>query len=125
MISSIRLFIIVVGTSIVLSGCTFTFGQETDAVAKQSDTIPVGTVKPDIDYSSEAPGCEVAAQRIADNLQIGMQLEDVTRLVGQPRLILPGVWLWTRAVSSSGRPKVRFVIGTSKVSSFSAENDEC
>jgi len=53
-------------------------------------------VKPDIDYSGETPGCMVAAQRLVDNVEVGMTLKDVTRLVGKPRYKITGSWWWKK-----------------------------
>lgn len=108
----------------VMAGCTYTFsGQEEIA------PIPVGTVKPELDYSSDAPDCETTAQRIEDNVQLGMTLADVRRLVGPPRVILPGTWWWTEGFSKDGLPHVRYPFGPSGddviVTSVSTDTSNC
>lgn len=127
MISSMRLFLVVAMVTSVLSACTFNIGKDKDdaSVEERKEVIPVGTVKPEIDFSSEIPSCEVAAQRIGDNLLVGMMAADVRRLVGKPRVIFPGIWLWTSSFSFEGRPAVRFGLSSSEVSSFSADSNEC
>ncbi len=69
---------------------------------------PIAMVKPEIDYSSESPDCETAGQRLADNIEVGMTLGDVRRLVGKPVYRLPGSWWWSRGLSKTGKPNVQF-----------------
>ncbi len=112
----------------VLAGCTFQF-EPKDATVEETKIIPLGSVSPELDHSSESPVCEVAAQRIADNIQIGMAQKDVRRLVGQPRLVLPGTWYWSRGFSKEGLPLVRFKTSradnTVTVASFSVDSSAC
>lgn len=108
-----------------MAGCTYTFSDSEKVVA----SIPVGTVKPELDYSNDQPDCETTAQRIADNVQVGMTLADVRRLVGSPRVILPGSWWWTEGFSTKGRPHVRYPFGPSgddvPVTSVSTDTSNC
>lgn len=126
--SPMRLVVPIALIGSVLAGCTFNF-QPKDATAEETKIIPVGSISPELDYSSESPGCEVAAQRIADNIQLGMAQKDVRRLVGQPRLVLPGTWYWSRGFSKEGLPLVRFKTSradnTITVVSISAESSAC
>jgi len=157
MISLIRLVVSVASIAVILSGCTFTIGgdpvekevatdtgtaTEAESVAKepaaeeltssQDETKPIqaGTAKPELDYSSESPGCKVAAQRIADNIQVGMTLADVRRLVGKPRTVIPGSWTWTRSLSfGDSVPGVKYgIISTgsdAEITSFTSDSSGC
>ena len=69
---------------------------------------PVVTVKPEIDFSAETPACTVAGQRLAENVEVGMTLKDVTRLVGKPKWKITGSWWWSKSFSKRGKPVVRF-----------------
>ncbi len=91
------------------SGCSYTF-----SAADKIEVVPVSALKPEIDYSAESPDCITAAQRIEEHLVVGMTLADVKRLVGKPRLILPGAWRWTASFSKDGKgdkPIVRYAFG--------------
>jgi len=113
------LFIISLGAT---SACTRTFDlsgkstsenpQSPKAESAKVELIPIGTVKPELDFSNEVPDCETAAQRIRDNVTEGMVLADIRRLVGKPRAALPGSWWWSSGFGSTGRPFVRFGFGT-------------
>ena len=74
----------------------------------QPATPQLVNVKPELDYSRESPDCITAAQRLADNVQVGMTLSEVTRLVGQPKLRVTGSWRWSKSFSRRGNPLVRF-----------------
>lgn len=109
----------------LISACSFSLPQ-----LEQAESIPVGTIKPEIDFSDENPDCATAAKRIEENLVVGMTLADVRRLVGEPRLVLPGLWAWNGDFSRKGRPAVRFSLGgsgfdDSPISSFSFESSNC
>ncbi len=115
-----------------LASCTATLPELGSFFGLNSEepvVIPVGTIKPELDYSSESPECEIAAQRISENVQVGMTRKDVERLVGQPKLILAGAWHWTRGFTRTGRPIVKFQSSREQnsvfVSSFTAESNEC
>ncbi len=91
-------------------------------------TIMVADINPALDYSGEVPDCRTAAQRIAENVQVGMRMADVRRLVGRPKLVFPGSWWWTEGLSLGGRPNVRFSLGVSEnvsVSSVSSDSSKC
>lgn len=111
-------------SAIVASGCTYTFSE-----GEQIESIPVGSIKPDLDFSADAPDCVTAAQRIEDNLQIGMTLADVRRLVGPPRVVLPGSWWWTAGFGNEGLPNVRYAFGPGdddvQISSVSTDSSSC
>lgn len=108
----------------LLCGCSHNFSKE-----EVEASIPAGTIKPDIDYSAESPDCETAAQRIAENIQVGMTLADVKRLVGKPRVVLPGSFWWTPGFSLSGKPTVRYAFGPAEdnvpVTAFSTDTSGC
>jgi len=135
MISLIRLVVSVASIAVILSGCTFTIGGdpvEKEVATDTDETKPIqaGTAKPELDYSSESPGCKVAAQRIADNIQVGMTLADVRRLVGKPRTVIPGSWTWTRSLSfGDSVPGVKYgIISTgsdAEITSFTSDSSGC
>ncbi len=122
MSSDIRVLLIFIAV-LALGACA------QSAKKAESNTIPFGTVKPEIDFSRETPGCELAAERIADNIQVGMTLADVRRLVGQPRVIVPGRWIWSPGFASDGRPMVRYKFGPADndvpISAFSTDSFGC
>ena len=141
----------------LISGCTFTFNKDEDTIQngvkpeeikqeaikreaepeeKKEDrdeeegdeSIMLADIDPNLDYSDEVPDCKTAAQRIADNVQIGMRLADVRRVVGRPKFVFPGTWWWTEGFSTGGRPHVRFSPGISEdvpISSVSTETSGC
>ncbi len=118
-------FASVVLSVILVAGCTFTLPTDEGV-----EVVPFNTIKPELDYSAESPDCELAAQRIKDNLVVGMTLADVKRLVGQPRLIMPGSWWWTAGFSkSTGKPRVSYPLGPSAddvpITSFRSNTDGC
>ena len=96
--------------SLALAGCGSLQSFAAPSTKKETESFPtpILTVKPELDYSSEYPSCIVAAQRLADNVEVGMSLKDVRRLVGQPRWMIPGSWWWSKSFSSAGKPRVRF-----------------
>ena len=96
--------------SLALAGCgsLTSFSAPSSKKETESFPTPILNVKPEIDYSSEYPSCIVAAQRLADNVEVGMSLKDVRRLVGQPRWMIPGSWWWSKSFSNAGKPRVRF-----------------
>ena len=107
------------------SACTFSLPK-----IEAPESIPVGTIKPELDFSDENPDCATAAKRIEENLVVGMALADVRRLVGEPRLVLPGLWAWNSDFSREGRPVVRYSLAgsgcdDSPISSFSFESSNC
>jgi len=108
----------------IASACTIKIPERDQAVV-----IPEGTIKPELDFSEESPDCATAAKRIEENVVVGMTLADVRRVVGEPRLVLPGVWTWNSDFSRKGRPAVRFALGSGfddePVSSFSFESSGC
>ncbi len=119
-----------IGLSVMLglsAGCSYTF-----SAADKIEIVPVNSVKPEIDHSTEAPDCITAAQRIEEHLVVGMTLADVRRLVGKPRLVLPGSWWWTAGFSnnrSGGKPIVRYAFGPGAddvpISSFGFDSHGC
>ena len=141
----------------LISGCTFTFNKdegvgpakekqeaiEQEAIKREetepeetpdnksrgdSNEIMLAGFKPDLDYSSEVPDCRTAAQRIEDNVQIGMRLADVRRVVGRPKFVFPGSWWWTSGFSLGGLPNVRFAPGLSEdvpVTGVSIDTSSC
>jgi len=78
------------------------------AVNPPTAAVQLVNVKPEIDYSGESPDCFTAAQRLADNVQVGMTLGEVTRLVGQPKWRITGSWRWSKTFGGAGKPLVRF-----------------
>ncbi len=100
-------------TVFVIQGCAM---QTTEPEAP-APVVTAPLVKPEIDYSSESPDCETAAQRLTDNVEVGMTLGDVRRLVGSPLYRLPTTWWWSRGLSKTGKPYVEFplVIGEDNV----------
>ncbi len=114
--------------AVFIAGCTFSLPDSLPEREKV-ESLPVGEISPEIDYSAESPDCVTAAQRIEDSVVIGMALSDVRRLVGQPKTVLPGSWWWTSGFSIGGRPVVRFgfsgVEHGSVVSSFSIDRSDC
>ena len=95
---------------------------------EKNSRVLVATIDPSLDYSGEVPDCKTAAQRIADNVQIGMRLADVRRVVGRPKIVFPGSWWWSDGFSLGGRPNVRFSPGVSEaveVSAVSIESSSC
>ena len=93
-----------------------------------NEAIMIADIDPNLDYSSEVPDCKTAAQRIADNVQVGMILADVKRVVGRPKFVFPGTWWWTEGFSVTGRPNVRFSPGGNDdvpITSFSTESSGC
>lgn len=109
--------------SLQLMGCV---GLE---LKEKKATIPVGQIKPEVDFSAETPDCITAGERIAANLQEGMALGDVIRLVGKPGWKLPGSWWWTQSFDNVGKPFVKFDLGArsmdTAVKSFSADTSDC
>jgi hypothetical protein len=94
-----------------LSGCATVetvLGSLSGHSKDETFPTPVLNVKPELDYSKEYPSCTVAGQRLAENVEVGMTLKDVVRLVGQPRLKVTGSWWWSKSFSQSGKPRVRF-----------------
>ena len=109
-ISTVAFFMALAFMSLALAGCgsLTSFSAPSGKKETASFPTPILTVKPELDYSSEYPSCVVAAQRLADNVEVGMSLKDVRRLVGQPRWMIPGSWWWSKSFSSAGKPRVRF-----------------
>lgn len=125
-----RYAVFAVGIVISLNACSYTFNEAGSGTGNaEKALIADGTVKPELDYSSDAPDCKMAAQRITDNLQVGMTLGEVKRLVGQPRVILPGSWYWTPGFNNEGYPAVRYPFGPAednvRITSFSADTSRC
>lgn len=114
-----------------LASCTTTFGELADDLGLQETVAetPAVKVKPELDYSAESPDCATAAARLAENIQVGMALSEVQRLVGKPKFKVPGSWWYASSFSKGGVPVVKFQfgssIGTKPVKSFSAESDNC
>jgi len=161
--SFIRHFVLLPVVIALISGCTFTIGEDgkisreeaqpeeikqqeikqkaikqeeaepeeirdKEIEEDESSAILVASIDPNLDYSGEVPDCRTAAQRIEDNVQIGMSLADVRRVVGRPRVVFPGSWWWSDGLSLGGRPSVRFTPGLSEnvaVSSVSIESSSC
>lgn len=98
-------------------------------VSSEDNPVEVGKLKPEIDYSNESPGCELAADRLSENVQVGMTLGEVRRLVGKPRVILPGRWFWTRGIGFGGRPMVSYGFGPAdssvRITAFSTDIFGC
>ena len=90
---------------VALQGCANKVVESSEPAATPE---PMAMILPDIDYSSESPDCETAGQRLADNIEVGMTLGDVRRLVGKPVFRLPGSWWWSRGLSKTGKPFVEF-----------------
>ena len=93
----------------LLAGCTTMesmLGKSGDSADKFP--TPILTVKPEIDFSDETPLCTVAGQRLAEHVEVGMTLKDVTRLVGKPRWKITGSWWWSKSFTKKGKPVVRF-----------------
>jgi len=105
---SARTKVSVIAFALLLTGCASVQSIVGSADEEPTFPTPVLMVKPDIDYSGETPGCMVAAQRLVDNVEVGMTLKDVTRLVGKPRYKITGSWWWSKSFSKSGKPRVRF-----------------
>lgn len=99
------------------------------AIDDDATAIPAVKVKPDLDYSEELPDCVTAGERLAENIQVGMTLDEVIRLVGKPRYKLPGSWWWSASFSEKGVPVVKFRIGagigTKPITSFLADTEDC
>lgn len=99
------------------------------AVDQVAITDPATRVSPELDYSDESPDCLTAANRLAENVEVGMPLDEVIRLVGKPRYKLPGSWWWGAAFSEKGVPVVKFQlgpgVGTKPVTSFLSETESC
>ncbi len=93
------------------------------------ESVTRAKVKPELDYSNETPDCKTAALRIAENIEIGMTLSDVQRLVGKPKWKLPGSWWWSSSLSETGRPNIRYPIGPGTrdvvITGLSSEFGEC
>lgn len=92
--------------------------------------IPVvAKVKPELDFSAELPGCVTAGERLAENIQVGMTLNEVLRLVGRPKFKLPGSWWWSSSFSENGIPVVKFQLGpgsgSTPVTSFLSDTENC
>jgi len=95
---------------------------------EENGSVMVASIDHSLDYSGEVPDCKTAAQRIADNVQIGMRLAEVRRVVGRPKIVFPGSWWWSEGFSLGGRPNVRFSPGLSEdveVSAVSIESSSC
>jgi len=109
---NVKSALLVVAVTTQLAGCASLESALGKSKDKTPDSFPkpVFLVKPEIDYSGEYPNCVVAGQRLADNVEVGMTLKDVTRLVGQPRWKIPGSWWWSKSFSKAGKPLVRFGI---------------
>ena len=90
---------------------------------------PEVKVKPELDYSGETPDCKTAGKRLAENIEVGMALDEVIRLVGKPSFRLPGSWWWSAKFSEAGVPVVKFQfgagVGTKPVNSFVSDIDKC
>jgi len=106
-----KLILKVITSAFVIGATACTFTIPTGSEDENENTIPFGTIEPDLDYSNETPDCFTAAQRIEDYVVEGMTLADVRRLVGQPRVILPGTWYWTAGFTREGRPAVYYAFG--------------
>ena len=115
----------VVAALVLGTACTYQFKAEEEPVV----ALPIGKIKPEIDYSNESPGCELAAERISAHVEVGMALVDVRRLVGQPQVILPSRWLWTKGFTVDGRPMVSHKGGpgdeTAPITAFSTDTSAC
>lgn len=116
--------VVFISAAISLLGACSKVSTETEIEAE-----PVSAIKPDIDYSTETPGCELAAQRLSENVEVGMTLAEVRRLVGQPRLILPGRWIWKSGFAFDGLPIVRYEFGPAdddvQITSFTSDSSSC
>lgn len=97
----------VIALLITLAGCA---NLEALMGGKEQKFEPLDTpiLKPEIDYAAEYPDCMTAGKRLAENIEIGMTLNEVTRLVGKPRWKVPGSWWWSKSFSKEGKPLVRF-----------------
>ena len=121
----------IVTSILLISGCAvFSNSEPVEPVEPvQAGQLPASQLKPEIDHSGETPDCVTAGERLAEHIEVGMTLKDVTRLVGQPFYQLPGSWRWSNTFGSSGIPTVRFLIGAahpdSKVTSVVTENFNC
>lgn len=117
--------------ALVLAGCAGTQSLFGHSVSSEPETYPtpVFKVKPDIDYSGESPSCVIAAQRLADNVEVGMTLSEVQRLVGQPRWKIPGSWWWSKSFSKAGKPLVRFALqrgrDTTVITAIDTDTSRC
>jgi len=87
---------------LLLQGCL------SNPPAEVAAPAPISTIMPEVDHSGDAPDCETAAQRIADNVAVGIPMREVQRLVGKPAYKLPGYWLWSDGFNRSGKPFVMY-----------------
>lgn len=114
---------------IAVSGCSLIPNAADEPVPPAGSAKMVALVAPELDYSDETPDCVTAGQRIAAHIEVGMTLEDVRRLVGNPRWDLPGQWWWSASFSETGRPRIKFPFGRGlpdvKVTGVQADTDRC
>lgn len=114
----------------LLAGCTTMESMLGNSGKKAEEfPTPVVTVKPEIDFSAETPACTVAGQRLAEHVEVGMTLKDVTRLVGKPKWKVTGSWWWSKSFTKKGKPVVRFGLQRGRddtvITSISSDTSGC